>query len=409
MNKINLVDYIHCDDLIEYDDYLKYLYCDNCNMLMIQPTFCSLCGINGKMTCFDCKCLHETKKPRHICCLIDKIRFKCQYCNRADLHYNDLIQHKDTFHKENETLMLDSDSNDIKNFVLKETITIDDCNKFYLFAKDILNEIDILKNNQLIEINNAITDEIKKQMESVTKKYNNIQLLIKTLSKDNLNSTKNEKDLPVELILKPINEYETIINNKHIELDNQIASLTNQLKSLVEDNSTLNNNKTNGQRSLEYHQLLIENDWLQHYIITQLSTNQSLYLSCSLCGNTQTFELLFKCLKCQCYYCLNKCAYKCKGFNCTDYLCPKDSIKCSLCNSKCYCDKCLIKCFYEQCANTFCIECYSINEHQKRNNDESCNLIQCELCSNDMCIMTSLNCTKCGARLCITCFQKHLH
>lgn len=405
MNKINLIDYIHSDDLIAYADYLKHFHCDKCKLLMIQPTFCSFCDVNGRTTCFECRCAHEIKKPRHISCLLDKIRFKCKYCDRLDLHYNDLIEHKNKYHSNSQSLPLVISVDDIdNNYSNNKATSVNDLNEFYVYADDIINDINSLK-----QINDDITNDIKMKIEDINMKYNSLLLEVKKMNKEHLmNSSNKENDSAVESVLNKIGQYEETIHKKHNDLDKEISSLTQQLQLLVEENYILNN-KRKTQHDCEYKRLLMENDWLKDYTIAQSLNAQSMYFPCSLCGETVAHKSLFKCIKCQCYYCLNKCANKCLGSNCTNYLCLKDSIKCSLCLNKNYCDKCLIKCFYIKCSNYFCLECYSKNEHQKRDNNESCKLIQCESCSNEMCIMTSLNCNKCDIRLCLVCQKFHLH
>ena len=64
----------------------------------------------------------------------------------------------------------------------------------------------------------------------------------------------------------------------------------------------------------------------------------------------------------------------------------------------------MIKCFYEKCDNYFCPECYNRNKHQQRDKGESCNLVPCEICQRDMCIMTSILCSHCDKRICNNCF-----
>lgn len=85
-------------------------------------------------------------------------------------------------------------------------------------------------------------------------------------------------------------------------------------------------------------------------------------------------------------------------------------MKCAICLESLN-DKELYKCFNKECSNSLCLNCFSINKHQiRQDNNASCSFFQCEQCLDKelICVMNTVLCLKCEARTCSQCYRlKH--
>ena len=370
------------EDKERYKEYIEYFKCGKCKEYIIDDfKYCTICNI---FLCNKCKCdvdSHEIKHPRHIVSLLEKIKFHCKFCNDIFI-YKELKRHTETCNLNNK----------IRCRVCHNEVSEREYEQHMMNCNEGNNEIDInsfmsyidtMKNNVRDYIDNQIEideEEMKKEIESAL--YNKLSES-ESISNTKLYSTMNE------------------VEKKEAELKSQREILYNKINTTVNNlHSSISN--TNIQSFLPNSKLQNENELLLSYIkqVMQSLPNPL----CSICLSSLHSNTQFYCSVCACFFCKDKCAQKCHSPSCANYLCPKDTKNCSLCFYKNYCSSCMIKCFYEKCDNYFCPECYNRNKHQQRDKGESCNLVPCEICQNDMCIMTSILCSHCDKRICNNCF-----
>lgn len=374
------------EDEEKYEEYLEYLKCEKCKKFVVDEfKYCPKCNIT---TCLKCKCQlqgHESMHPRHIISLLEKLVFKCGKCNKTAFKYFDLIQHREKCEGEGicqecgQKLTKKEIKSHFKNCSKK--IKKIDCDEqienFVKYAND---------------MNNKVTEYI---------------------NEENLLFTENILSQIHKLLYTPIQENKEEINNQLFidssnQIDKQIAALNEEKNKIYESISSQIQKIHSAakvplqQQNEEIDSIIAENALILDYIKSSVSLIPN---RCCICGEGSACKLFF-CHKCACVFCQEKCTLKCGSESCRNCICPSDAVHCDLCESSSYCENCMIKCFSDKCHNIFCPKCFSKNKHQMRDRSESCNLVKCELCNDDMCIMSSILCNHCDKRICKKCFSK---
>ena len=374
------------EDEEKFAEYLEYLKCEKCkNFVVDEFKYCPKCN---NTTCRKCACQidgHESKHPRHVISLLEKLHFKCGKCNKADFKYFELIQHREKCEGEGmcqecgQALIKEDIKSHFENCV-KESKNVDcteQIDNFVKYAND---------------MNNKVTEYI---------------------NEENVLFSENFLSQIHKLLYTPIQENKEGINTQSFidssaQIDAQIAALTEEKNKIYESISSQIQKIQSvakfpiQQQNDEIDSITAENVLMLDYIKSSITFLPN---RCSICGEGSTRKFFF-CHKCACIFCQEKCALKCGSESCRNFVCPSDAIGCDLCESSEYCENCMIKCFSEKCQNIFCPKCFSKYKHQMRDRGESCNLVKCELCNDDMCIMSSILCNHCDKRICKKCFRK---
>ena len=347
--------FISDNDLEKYTDYINFLKCSSChNFILDNFHYCTNCDI---ITCVNCKCQiidHEIKTPRHLIALLNKLKFNCKYCTENDFSYFDLIKHLQSNHNK----------------------------------------------NLRYHINNSIQETPDELIKKFNEYYKKTNLKVEKF----LNKRKENEDKETK--------YLQYLENKEIELIKIKNELQIKAKESLESiTQLLNNNILTKVGSNLNKEIIQQNEMLLKDIISSNKPNNNdNELYCNLCGSKTNNSLIFYCEQCAYLLCKEKCAKRCKAKKCKNYLCPNDYQICSLCNTNNYCFKCIQLCFSETCLNKFCPDCYKLNQHQSSHKIKSdkCNILPCEICGNEMCIMLSYYCSHCEKRMCVFCNKKHI-
>jgi hypothetical protein len=454
----DMIDLIDPQDKIKIDEYLPFLRCNKCTIVMIEPKVCTTCNLNLCQNCHTKTCTHTLVQSRHLKSTLERLVFKCR--NRLNGCYKELKYAEIRNHLLNcQFNMVSASRTDGDDKMTKSALTppslkkdsamdIHDNLSRSMIVNPVNSKLPILcKNcnapfqdkNSYIEHTKKCFEKEKDANKSVVEeflvKFNNLQNGFSlfnsdklkeniTLTQKNLNEKlntiefKNNRIISLENMIKKFNADESFSEDPELlaiksEEDRTIQEkiklqeiynrkLNEYQEKLKEYESSFNDEVRSQKEKLML--LEVEEKWIKEDMESCVFITDSGV--CALCGNSESTVKKFYCQDCSGKYCVNKCAKQCKNTNCkrpNKYICPKDNKACNLCQKYNYCEDCKRKCFYQNCSNSFCPECYKKNEHQARNNNINCKFFTCERDLVCDCLMTSIYCSKCEKRLCNNC------